>query len=122
MKLITGFLMPAAELILGWCWLAAGSEAAGRVLVFDWWLIVATAFGVAMLLVLVRLVSDKDFPMRGSTRASRIWSRTVFFARVVAQVAIGCTSLAVLSLAAWLFLRFALLLVTGDGAKNTAGA
>lgn len=120
MKLLTGFLLPAAEVGLGWFWLAGGHDVAGRLLTFYWWLIVALTFGFALFLVLARLVADRTIPIPGSTRASRIRVHAILFARVVAQVAIGCTSLAVFSLAGWLFAKFALLLATEE--KKAAGA
>ncbi|WP_321895999.1 hypothetical protein [Paraburkholderia heleia] len=117
--LLTGLLLPAAEVGLGWFWLAGGHNVAGRVLTFYWWLIVAMTFGAAFLLVLVAIVK-RPFTPHGSTRASRLWFRALLFARVIAQVAIGCTSLAVFSLAGWLFAKFALLLATDE--KKAVGA
>ncbi|QGZ56721.1 hypothetical protein [Paraburkholderia acidiphila] len=120
MKLLTTFLLTAAEIGLGWFWLAAGHNVAGRFLTFYWWLIVAVTFGFALFLVIIRLVTDRAIPIPGTTRTDRIVSRVILFARVIAQVAIGCTSLAVFSLAGWLFAKFALLLATEE--KKAAGA
>ncbi|WP_028204991.1 hypothetical protein [Paraburkholderia nodosa] len=120
MKLFSGFLLPAAEVGLGWFWLAGGHDVAGRLLTFYWWLIVAITFAFAFVIVIARLASDRAIPIPGTTRARRIRSRAVIFARVIAQVAIGCTSLAVFSLAGWLFAMFALLLATDE--KKPAGA
>ncbi|MEX3967299.1 hypothetical protein AB4Y42_34580 [Paraburkholderia sp. EG286B] len=119
MKLLSGFLLPAAEVGLGWFWLAGGHDVAGRLLTFYWWLGVAITFGLAFLLVLAAL-AKRPFPIPGSTRAHRIWSRTLLFSRVTAQVAIGCTSLAVFTLTGWLFARLAVLIAAEE--KKSAGA
>ncbi|WP_069267390.1 hypothetical protein [Paraburkholderia nodosa] len=119
MKLLCGFVLPAIEIGLGWFWLAGGSNVAGRLLTFYWWLGVAITFGLAFLFVLAAL-AKRPVPIPGSTRAHRVWSRTLLFARVIAQVAIGCTSLAVFTLTGWLFARLAVLLAAEE--KKPAGA
>ncbi|CAB3783145.1 hypothetical protein LMG28688_01588 [Paraburkholderia caffeinitolerans] len=119
-QLFSGLLAPLAEIVLGWYWLAGGHDVAGRLLTFYWWLTVAVLFGFSFLVVIVRMVLDRAWPtLAPSSRASRLWMRSLFFARVIAQVAIGCTTLAVLSLSAWLFCRLALL-IAFDG--ETKGA
>lgn len=121
-QLLTRFVLPVVEIALGWYWLAAGHDVAGRLLTFYWRLTVAVLFGLSMLIVAARLLADRSIPTPApSSRVGRLWNRSLFFARVAAQVAIGCTTLAVLSLTAWLFCRFALLIAT-DGNKKAAGA
>ncbi|WP_321904421.1 hypothetical protein [Paraburkholderia tropica] len=117
-----GFAAPLAEIALGWAWLAGGHGVAGRLLTFYWWLTVAVLLGLPALLVVIRMLSGKSIPpVAPSSRVARIWTRSIFFARVVVMVAIGCTSLAVFSLTAWCFCRLALLIVT-ETADNPAGA
>lgn len=117
-----GFAAPLAEIALGWAWLAGGHDMAGRLLTFYWWLMVAVLLGLPALFVGVRMLTGKSIPIGApSPRAVRVWMKTIFFMRVCALVAIGCTSLAVLSLTAWCFSRLAFLIVT-DTADNPAGA
>lgn len=120
MKLVSGLLLPVAEIGLGWLWLAGGHEIAGHLLTLYWWLIVAVSFSGAFCLVGLRLIFDRAIPITGTTRATRMWALAILFARVIALVAIGCTSLAVFSLAGWLFAKFALLLAAEE--KKAAGA
>lgn len=118
-SLFFGFFAPAAEIALGWCWLADGDNVAGRLLTFYWWLIVAALFGVSFLVIVARLVLDRACPAPArSSRATRLWLSSMFFARVIAQVAIGCTTLAVLSLSAWLFCRLALAIAFAGETKG----
>ncbi|WP_321968871.1 hypothetical protein [Paraburkholderia tropica] len=122
LNLIFGFAAPIAEIALGLAWLAGGHDVAGRLLTFYWWLMVAVLLGLPLLLVVIHMVTGKSMLAGAqSSRAARIWQRTIFFARVVAMVAIGCTSLAVLSLTAWCFCRVALLIVA-DTVQKPSGA
>ncbi|MFD1557059.1 hypothetical protein ACFSHT_15770 [Paraburkholderia silviterrae] len=120
-SLYFGVVGPVAELVIGYCWLAGGQDWAGRLLTFYWWLIVAALLGFSLLAIVARMAACA-FPESAPTpRALRYWLRTLFFARVVAQVAIGCTSLAVLSMTGWLFSKLTLAIVA-DGEKKAAGA
>ncbi|MBN3851972.1 hypothetical protein G3N59_01140 [Paraburkholderia sp. Ac-20340] len=120
MRWLYAFFGPAAEIAFGWLWLVRGVDAGGRVLTFYWWCTVAALFGATLIYVLAHWV-NRPIPKGASTpRAVRYWLRAIFFARLIAQVAIGCTSLGVLSLTAWLFARFAFLLAT-EGEKSSAG-
>lgn len=121
MRWFYGLFSPIAEIALGWLWLVRGVDAGGRLLTFYWWCAVAALFGATLIYVFAHWVS-RPIPKGAPTpRAARYLMRTLFFARVIAQVAIGCTSLAVLSLTAWLFARFAFLLAT-EGEKSRASA
>lgn len=119
-QLLFGAAAPVTEVALGWYWLAGGHDVAGRLLVFYWWLWVAAMLGTSFFVVAARMALGRGFPAPApSPRASRSWLCTLFLARLAAQVAIGCTTLAVLSLSAWLFCRLALA-ISFDG--ETKGA
>lgn len=113
MRFMLGLVIPLAEICLGWLWLARSVDAAARVLVFAWWADVAVLLGFSLLLAVAGLILDRKLPKpKPAKRLMRYWLRGVFFVRVVAQVAVGCTTLAVFSLVSWLFCRLTMLIVT----------
>lgn len=116
-------LVPIAEVTAVWMWLARGSTVAGRFVTFYWWFVIAAVFLCTCVIVLGYAVANKPIPQpKPSPWLLKWYSRLIATARIVAQIALGYSALAVFSMSTWLLWHLMCEVCFESPAKSEEGA